>query len=284
MSAHCGHLGERTVVSRENCRSKSPWTRECFERRAKRLGCRSRMSDGPTGSHVQRDNWQGLWQADHRGLCCGKDFGFTGSKKRSHQRVLRRQMASVVKGFPDSWGAEARSLIMRNLGTSGGCDHAVAMDVMRSWVLDTFWRQSQQVGWMWVWEKEKSQRWLRLEQLEGSSWDQLRWRRLQVRAESLRVEENGKEMHLEKVHIKTREMRWRGSGHWERAPRRWEETWGSVVSQRQTKQVLQRRENEQLGFDFLGARSPADRGDQGGRALSSRLPSQVFQLVKRFKS
>lgn len=193
-------------------------------------------------------------------------------------------MASVVKGFPDSWGAEARSLIMRNLGTSGGCDHAVAMDVMRSWVLDTFWRQSQQVGWMWVWEKEKSQRWLRLEQLEGSSWDQLRWRRLQVRAESLRVEENGKEMHLEKVHIKTREMRWRGSGHWERAPRRWEETWGSVVSQRQTKQVLQRRENEQLGFDFLGARSPADRGDQGGRALSSRLPSQVFQLVKRFKS
>lgn len=96
------------------------------------------MSDGPTGSHVQRGNWQRLWQVDHRGLCCSKDFGLIGSKKGSHQRVLRRQMTSVVKGFPDSCEAKARSLIMSNLGTSGGCDHAVAMDVMRSGVLDTF--------------------------------------------------------------------------------------------------------------------------------------------------
>lgn len=83
MLAHCGHLGKRTVASRENCQSKSARTREYFERRAERPGCRRRMSDGPTGSHVQRDNWQGLWPADHRGLCCGKDFGFTGSKKRA---------------------------------------------------------------------------------------------------------------------------------------------------------------------------------------------------------
>lgn len=70
MVAKCGHLGERTIPSRENAQSESPRTRNCLERRAERLGCRSRMSDGLTGSHVQRDNWQGLWQADHRRLCC----------------------------------------------------------------------------------------------------------------------------------------------------------------------------------------------------------------------
>lgn len=71
-----------------------------------------------------------------KALLC-KDFGFTVSKKGSHQKVLRRQMASVVKAFPGSVG-QSKAFDPLIWARVVAVTMAVAMGVMRSWVLDTF--------------------------------------------------------------------------------------------------------------------------------------------------
>lgn len=173
----------------------------------------------------EQNEWRAYWQpcserqlagvaaGRPQRLCCGKDFGFTVSKKESHQRVLRRQMTSVVKGFPDSVG-QKQGVWSSHLGTSHGCDQGGSYgcdEKLGSWHILKAKPVELLMGWMWVWEKEKSQRWLRPEQLEGSSWDQLWWGGLQVNMswwehwEGMFRGENGKKMHMATVHSKTRE-------------------------------------------------------------------------------
>ena len=102
--------------------------------------------------------------------CCShyKDFGFIVSKKGSRQRVFRKWMGFVFKGFPDSCGAfscvkaEARCLARRlthNLGKHevAAVTMVVAMEVMRLWVLDTFCKASRIPNGMDVGMREREE-------------------------------------------------------------------------------------------------------------------------------